>query len=65
MAPPDRVETPTDQRLVLRSILFDRNMRVKITDFGTAKLLKQNEMKDGHPLDGAFLRLPWSGWTGD
>ncbi|GAA5992991.1 hypothetical protein JCM10908_000786 [Rhodotorula pacifica] len=33
------------------NILLDRNMRVKITDFGTAKLLKQDEIKNGQPLD--------------
>lgn len=27
-------------------------MRVKITDFGTAKLLKKEEIKDGQPTDG-------------
>jgi hypothetical protein len=27
-------------------------MRVKITDFGTAKLLKQDEIKNGQPLAG-------------
>ncbi|GAA5866043.1 hypothetical protein JCM3774_000004 [Rhodotorula dairenensis] len=32
------------------NILLDRNMRVKITDFGTAKLLKQDEIKNGQPL---------------
>lgn len=38
--------------LLSPSILLDRTMRVKITDFGTAKLLKKEEMADGHPLDG-------------
>ncbi|BGP51465.1 serine/threonine protein kinase [Rhodotorula kratochvilovae] len=33
------------------NILLDRSMRVKITDFGTAKLLKQEEIKDGQPGD--------------
>ncbi|KWU41517.1 hypothetical protein RHOSPDRAFT_22882 [Rhodotorula sp. JG-1b] len=32
------------------NILLDRHMRVKITDFGTAKLLKQDEIKNGQPL---------------
>ncbi|GAA6056368.1 hypothetical protein JCM3770_005971 [Rhodotorula araucariae] len=33
------------------NILLDRSMRVKITDFGTAKLLKREEIKDGQPGD--------------
>ncbi|GAA5838956.1 hypothetical protein JCM9279_002550, partial [Rhodotorula babjevae] len=33
------------------NILLDQTMRVKITDFGTAKLLKQEEMKAGQPTD--------------
>lgn len=29
-------------------------MRIKITDFGTAKLLQKEELVDGKPADGAF-----------
>jgi serine/threonine protein kinase len=53
---------PRGQRLTTHavSILLDEHMRIKVTDFGTAKLLAAVDVEDVAPTDGegASLSLP-------
>ncbi|GJN93854.1 hypothetical protein Rhopal_006913-T1 [Rhodotorula paludigena] len=47
------------------NILLDRSMRVKITDFGTAKLLKQEEVAFGASLDEILSEGKESSFSSD